>query len=430
MQEERLFAKPRAALVHLLSQIRRMISRLVVPSFSLHIYYPKEVKMKPPILRQSSRKLLAQLLDEPDLDAQLMGLTGAEWKAVVSVVGLEDSGELLALASSQQLLELFDEELWTSGVASGENIDAERFATLLEVLQDSGIEELAKKLSTLSEDFLQLAMGSLVTVWSSEFLTRYAEDGQVEKKLESCLIEEFGEYLILSSGGLGWDVVIELLATWNESDPALIDRLFSRLAAVSESEIQGPDDLLTVLDGMDELREEAEAEREERRAALGYVSSSDARAFLALPPLGIPSELDAISKAYFRRLEPRQTSASQGALRGRSLSQLIKSQRSDRTALREPDGLFKLAMRQLQIRQPEIHARCVEELAFLVNVLAADLRAHDMATNPAKSLREVTKRLEVASIGTVSSISDKSIEKIAVSLIEWGPIGLYRKARD
>lgn len=386
--------------------------------------------MKTPTVRQSSRKLLPQLLDEPNLDVQLAELTGAEWKAVVSVVGLEDSGELLALASNHQLLELFDEELWIPDEGSGETIDAERFATLLEVLCPSGIEQLAQKLSTLSEEFLQLAIGSLVTVWSSEFLAQHAhedEHGQVEKKLESHLAEELGEYLILSSTGLGWDVVVELLAEWNESHPGLLDRLLSRLAVANEGGVQEPEDLLALLDGMDELREEAEAEREERRAALGHVSLNDARAFLALPPIREPGQTDAISKAYFRRLEPRQTVAEAGALRNSTLGQLIKSQYPSRTALGEGESRIKLAMKQVQIQQPEIHARCMEELAFLVNVVAANSRSN-ADFNPADALRAVSRRIEVAGTGKVISVDP--VELLTEALIKWGPIGLFRRSVD
>lgn len=388
--------------------------------------------MTSPILRQSSRRLLTQLLDEPDLDAQLSCVTGAEWKAIVTAVGLEDTGELLALASSEHLLELLDEELWISDGSSRETIDAERFVTLLEVLSESGTDALARKLAALSEDFLCLAIGSLVTVWPAELLARYAEDdaaGQIEKKLESCQIEEFGEYLVLSPLGLGWDVIIDLLSTWNESDPALLDRLLSRLAAVSASEVQESDELWSILDGMEALREEAEAEREERRGALGYVSSSDARAFLRLPPIKQPFEVDAITRAYFRKLKPNDSHTVDAALRARSLNQLISNQRPVRSALSEPESLIKRALVQIQEREPERHSRCVEELAFLVNVVVADSSMRGEGENPADALRTVSRHLEAAGVITERTTPESAdaVEQLVNALVEWGPIGLYRR---
>src|SRR5690606_11749695 len=104
----------RAARAVPLSQKRREISRLVLLSDKSHLarWKGRNRAMTTPVLRQSSKRLLAQLIEEPDLDEQLAGLRGVEWKALVSAVGLEDSGELLALASTDQLLEVFDEELW------------------------------------------------------------------------------------------------------------------------------------------------------------------------------------------------------------------------------------------------------------------------------------------------------------------------------
>lgn len=389
--------------------------------------------MTTPVLRQSSKRLLAQLIEEPDLDEQLAGLRGVEWKALVSAVGLEDSGELLALASTDQLLEVFDEELWLRDEESpGETIDAERFAAMLEVLQEAGRGQLAKKLKEFSEDFLRLALGSLVTVWPYALLAHYADDdddGLIQKRLEGCGLEEFGDYLVVSSTGVGWDAIVELFAAWNESDPDFLDRLLSGLATASEALLQGTDDLFSVLDGMDQVREVAEAEREERRANSGYVSASDARAFLRLPPIKNPGEVDAITKAYFRRLKVTQPldSAERGRPRSAYLSQLLKSQPSARSTLREPESLFKMAMRQLLQDHPEAHNRCVEELAFLVNVVLADARSHGAPGNPAEALRVVSKHIEDRGLSARSTDSPDLASQMADALIKWGPVGLFRR---
>src|SRR5574340_561157 len=50
-------------------------------------------------------------------------------------VGLEDAGELMALATTEQLLHVFDETLWTSAAPGrDERLDPERFAVWLEVM--------------------------------------------------------------------------------------------------------------------------------------------------------------------------------------------------------------------------------------------------------------------------------------------------------
>src|SRR5258706_9683582 len=112
-----------------------------------------------------SRDLVRRVLDEPGLVAAVRGLEPRVLGAWVERVGLEDASDLVALASDEQLLHLFDESLWQSERAGGdESFDPARFATWLEVLLETGEEAAARRLALLPEDLLALALHSQVLV--------------------------------------------------------------------------------------------------------------------------------------------------------------------------------------------------------------------------------------------------------------------------
>ncbi len=386
----------------------------------------------PAPIRQTSRNLLAQLLEEPDLTKQIARLDGEELKYLVAEVGLEDSGELLALASPHQLLALFDEALWTSDEADEELLDLELLVTLLEVLQWADPKALAEKLTTLSEEFVVLAVGSLVSVWPTDFIEAHAEadpNGQVEKKLMSQYMEEFDNHLVLSRSGDGWDTVVDLLTTWNQDHPELLERILLQLSAANVSEVSEPDELISALEGMDEVRELAVAEREERRAAKGYVSISDARAFLRLPPSTKKGERDAISNAYFRRL--RALVDSERPLlphrKSSAVSQLLSLRRVSTALLPGPDRPLKLAMQRLKHEAPALHTRFVDELAFLVNVLLANSTGSGGALGLEEALAEVSACIEAGAGLGQGENAQRATDELAQKLEEWTPLALFRK---
>jgi hypothetical protein len=140
------------------------------------------------------------------------------------------------------------------------------------------------------------------------------------------------------------------------------------------------------------LESDVAADREDRRAARGYVTPADARAFLALARKPEPAlERDPLTRAYFRNLAPAAlpAAATDPVARGEApaadrpeLVRLLEGVRviePDRreTRLRlgpgagEPGGLLERALAELQSRAPEIYAARVEELGYLANVLIA-----------------------------------------------------------
>src|SRR6516225_3374003 len=64
--------------------------------------------------RRSSAQLLARMLDEPSLVTTVQRLTPHALGKIIQHVGLEDCGEILSLATTEQLRRVFDEDLWRS----------------------------------------------------------------------------------------------------------------------------------------------------------------------------------------------------------------------------------------------------------------------------------------------------------------------------
>jgi Family of unknown function (DUF6178) len=77
----------------------------------------------------SSSQLLKRVLSDQQLLRTVQSLPTERLASLVRTVGLEDAGELIALATTEQLQGLFDEDLWGGGDAAEEQFDTERFAS-------------------------------------------------------------------------------------------------------------------------------------------------------------------------------------------------------------------------------------------------------------------------------------------------------------
>src|SRR5215831_12420178 len=105
---------------------------------------------KGPALQESqdSRTVLDRIRDTPHIEHVVPRLQPDVLHRVIQSCGLEDCGELVVLATPEQLTRIFDLELWRS-VQPGmdEQFDAERFGVWLEVLAEFGADTAARKLA-------------------------------------------------------------------------------------------------------------------------------------------------------------------------------------------------------------------------------------------------------------------------------------------
>ncbi|MBI4956112.1 MAG: hypothetical protein HY908_29100, partial [Myxococcales bacterium] len=218
----------------------------------------------------STRQLLARILDAPDLPAQVQALAPAVLARVVEHIGLEDAGELVALATPEQLALVFDHDLWRAArPGEDETFDAERFLVWLAVLREAGDELVAEKLHALPEDLVTLAVHRLVLVLDLDALIAVMQDGgedvaATEKALECTLHEEIEQYRLVARQHDGWDDLLAALLALDRDHHDELMSILERSAAMSADYIEDNGGLYEVLTSEQMLEADLAGEREER----------------------------------------------------------------------------------------------------------------------------------------------------------------------
>lgn len=394
--------------------------------------------------------LLARLIDAPDLVQTVRTLTPPTFAALVRHVGVEDAGELVALATTDQLVAAFDEDLFVNDrPGTRESFDRRRFVVWLEVLLEAGEEAAARRFTELSVDFVVQAVSSLVLVLDNdELMLRMGEGGEdarmADKAIESSLSEELEGYLLLSLAPEGWDAVLSLLLALDRDHHSYLDRILERCAALSSGCVEDLEELTTVLSEAESLAEDVEAEREERRSRLGYVEPRAARSFLTLArkPLAteaVATDRDPVTRAYFRDLEARPSGSGKSVAKAPRRGKRVETGASHGQGT-GPDHLAGLlgtlgeivleptplllgpatagdpadagsalmpALRELKDLNPEVYAQRLEELAYLTNVILAGTEGKHGRFKPAEAaeaaLATVCLGAELEALATVAA---------------------------
>jgi hypothetical protein len=397
-------------------------------------------------------QLLSRIMERPALVAAVRDLPAAALSRLIDRVGLEDSAELVALASTEQLTALLDEDLWrTDESGFEERFDPARFAQWLRAMAEAGDEFLVRRLCELPQDLLTLAVNRLVLVIDSDALRSFYlgardEAGQVEVALEHAPAEEWEEFLLIARDLDAWETVWDALLLLDRDHHQRLRAILEQCCAMSTEYISGQGGLYEVLTSDEMLESDVRGVRDDQRAMRGYVALSDARAFLALARDGRQplAQRDALTTAYFRaldntrgrpmvggdarRLPPASARAdieellqlidesdaaphprrSDGARFARESTRsgarpptvgekheavLVGAARAEHpaTSTREPERTSSLAaaLAELASVDPTMHAVRTEELGYLANVVLAG------CTHDARKLRPV-EALEVA----------------------------------
>ncbi|MFZ5897232.1 MAG: DUF6178 family protein [Myxococcota bacterium] len=370
----------------------------------------------------TSRQLLARLLDTPNLARRVAELSPAALTRVIDEVGLEDAGEIVALASTEQLVGVFDEDLWRNDApGEEEEFDARRFGTWLSVLLEAGEGFAAERVSELSLDFVTLAFNKLMLVLNVDVMVEEFDGGgeevdQVEKALSNCVYEEVDEFQLVAQQADGWDAMLTLVLALDRDHRGFLRRVLERCCDMSHAFIEENGGLYSVLNDEEMLENDARAEREDRRAAAGYVAATQAKSFLALAAAesggaerdgGMESGgaerdgvRDAVTRAYFRELgdESRNVDKAQvhAARRVSRIEQLLTqaeggeraAQRLAAVSARAVEGELMLvrALRALEADASEVVAARREELAYLANVLVAGASLAGRRFRPVEAL--------------------------------------------
>jgi len=205
------------------------------------------------------------------------------------------------------------------------------------------------------------------------------------------------------------------------------------------------------------LERDVAAERDERQAISGYVSASDARAFLQLasePTAEAAARLrrDAITNAYFREVGASETAAAHGDAESESAftdvgSSVVLRAEEERAGLGEllallvdsgviaapsafvhaeltagaapeapreseqPTSLLQAALARLQREAPQLWDQRMAELAYLANVLLADAPPGEL--EPQKALERAS---EICNTGLVAQLPRAQRESVPDAL--------------
>lgn len=326
------------------------------------------------IQRWAGRRLLTRMLEAPDFAGAVRALPAAAFVGALREIGVEDAAELVAVASREQLVAAFDEALFTNDApGEREHFDVDRFVTWLEVLLEAGDDVAAQRLSELSEDFVLHALTALVRVLDHDALRDAVNDADtdsaeaIEKALEGALCQEIDGYFLVSRDARGWDAALAVILALDRDHRALLERLLDRAARLSSRLVEDLEALTATLNDVESLAEDVEAEREDRRAALGHVEPRAARAFLSLAKAcSDPDVIDPITRAYFRAL-PSTPSAGHGEASAEGAAALLRLPPRD-AVVRPPIFSALLLLRDLD---PAAFSARLDELAYLANVLLA-----------------------------------------------------------
>jgi hypothetical protein len=407
----------------------------------------------------SSTDLLLRILERPALVAAVRELPGAVLGKLIERIGLEDAGELVALATTAQLERVFDDDLWRAERAGGdETFRPERFALWLRVMLDAGEALLVQRLCELPQELLALAVHRLVLVLDTDVLAEQLAPGDEEaealaRALETSVVEEWEEFRLIARDPDVWDDVWGALLSLDREHHDRLRAILEACCAMSTEYISGQGGLFQVLTAEEMLDSDVAAARDDRRVAEGFISPADARAFLALARRGGGGDTrDPITRAYFRGLEPnpvtkqeprkapqsdhrhnRATALAAEADLGDLVALLHEAEvmaplpaqplaallpaAEEKTAATKTHlvaPLFEQAMSDLRQRDPALFSERTRELGYLMNVLIAGGVHEGRRPRPVEALERVLKTCETGMRTRLAAESVKPEQALAV----------------
>jgi len=383
----------------------------------------------------AATRLLMNILDHPGFVAAVRDLPGAVLSQLIDRIGLEDAGDLVALATTAQLARVFDDDLWRAGQAGGdETFRPERFALWLRVMSEAGDDALVQRLCELPQDLVALGVHRLAWVIDIDRLEEELSPGDdaaeaLARALELSAVEEWEEFRLISREPDAWDDLWNALMALDRDHHDRLRDLLTLCCDMTREYISGQGGLYQVLTAAEMLESDVAASRDDRRAREGFVRPADARAFLALARRGVgrDDERDPITSAYFRDLQGRGaatarrsperatvTSSATQALRALLESAEAWPDAEDSGPLPRhvaalptvPEGsiershvvapLFEQAMKDLRAQNPACFDARVKEVGYLVNVWMAGGAHEGRRPGPTEAMDLVLSTVEGA----------------------------------
>ncbi len=354
---------------------------------------------------RTARNVLARITDHPQLARAVPLLQPEVLHAVIAHVGLHDCGELLTLATPEQLSAVLDLDLWKAERAgTEERFDAARFCEWLEVLVDAGAAIAAERLAQMDASLVVAGLSPNIEVFDLAVFAPVGEETGVDPVMnagrERGVHAEIGGYVVVARRTDAWDVIVDALVAFAEDHAAAFHRVMRECRKLTNAgwELDGLDNLLS---NEEQAGFDLATSREERRDRHGYLSPQQAHVFLTsarrLSLAGDSPAADVVFAAYLRSLAPldpasdepatpdAQVSASAADVDPSAAAAVVEMLR-DAGVLAEPprallttaeDGpesnnaAFNRYMQANAGLEPDAWVRRNQELAFLANALVA-----------------------------------------------------------
>jgi len=332
---------------------------------------------------QPSSQLLARLLDTPNLVSVVRSLEPIVLHRLVRGVGLEECGAIVALASPEQLMRVFDLDLWrNSAPGDDQQFDADRFGLWIEVLVDADVRVAAEKLMGLDFDFVTAAMTRHLRVIDSTSRRRHGHDRSYD----------LTGYTILARRNESWDALLAVLAHLDAEHHDFFRRLISRCHRISIDYREEHDGLDDLMDPADQILADVAFDRDQRRERQGYVTTPQAVAFLTEArqlrfDRDAAPRRDYVTSSYFREMDrqPVPDGQSRTGQPQQDITGFVDTLREAGILPDGPRGLLTGDVAAEGVRLSRIRdymtsvceldeaacARAHEELGYLANVLVA-----------------------------------------------------------
>ncbi|MBU1239511.1 hypothetical protein KJ865_07355 [Myxococcota bacterium] len=398
-----------------------------------------------PLSHSPSLDIITFILHDQELVERFGGLKGPELKQLLDHTGFEESAPLMALMTREQLMELAHEDLWNdAGAGLPEELDLNRLHLWFEVLSELGPADAARRLVSMDDEFVILALSKIVHVFDLESLTvgmEYDHDPDsralIEKAMESCFALELDRWLLLFGGGYGWESAMEILVHLASFDPYYCEELLERLAWVSQEQREESGGLHELLTNAEMLEQDVGQTREEARAEAGYISPSQARSFLKyceVTPLEVllSEEDDPVSRSYFRDLRPsprgEQSIAHLNAIFQRAgLGRHGRAQRA--LPMADESGSLRGVFQELREQNPEIHTVRVAELSFLANTLMAGESREGLPYRQQEAVGEALRLVSAGMTHVSEHIRTSERPRELALLTEYSLLSLFKVGR-
>ncbi|PIS11287.1 MAG: hypothetical protein COT73_04755 [Bdellovibrio sp. CG10_big_fil_rev_8_21_14_0_10_47_8] len=343
------------------------------------------------IKARSSAPLIKVLLRDPSLPERVRNASAPELIRWIDEIGLEDSGEVIAFANTQQIEAIFDEDLWKPiKMGEDEKFDADRFGAWLEILSEIGLDKAVEKIVEMDEEFLVMAFSTLVWVAEADWLEGNCEaNPRIEKIIESRLTFEIDNYILFGKSEQSWDIFISLIAAMDTYHHSFLYRILDRCFNFLSQEAATEDDLYEILSDEEQVVDDVAYEREKRREAQGFVTPAIARSFLKLCDMS----LDVEDHVAPKHLLLKKLSASDEVVKGHSKDLVPGSH----TKYKNVKAIFE--------KYPKQNNLFMEQINFLANSLMSGWDWKNEERRPGRALEMV---LEICEEGLKDSSEEFS----------------------